>query len=55
MDPSDNLKAAEDFLLVVLHAHVVGATKNILSKQKLESVTDLAGKTTEQYIKTQLP
>ena len=34
---------------------MVGAAKNILSKQKLESVIDLTGNTIEQHINTQLP
>jgi len=54
-DPSDNSKTAEDFLLVVLHAHVVGVTKSILSKDRIECVGDLAGKVIEQYIHIQLP
>jgi len=29
-DPGENMKAAEDFLLVVLHSHVVAAAKTIL-------------------------
>jgi len=29
-DPGENMKAAEDFLLVVLHGHVVAAAKTIL-------------------------
>ena len=30
-DPSDNMKAAEDFLFVVLHAHITTASKAILN------------------------
>jgi len=31
--PNDNMKAAEDFLLVVLHAHIVAAAENIFKEQ----------------------
>lgn len=31
MDPADNMKGAEDILLVVLHSHVVAAANVILS------------------------
>jgi len=32
-DPGDNMKAAEDFLLVVLHSHVTAAAKTITYQQ----------------------
>ena len=31
LDPGDNMKASEDFLQVVLHAHIVAAAKTIHS------------------------
>ena len=34
LDPGDNLKAAEDFLLIVLHCHVVAAAKVVLSNKE---------------------
>ena len=33
MDPADNMKGAEDFLLVVLHSHIVAAANIILSDE----------------------
>jgi len=36
------MKACEDFLLIVLHAHVVSAAKRLLSLKQYSSVTDLA-------------
>ena len=39
-DPGDNMKAAEDFLLVVLHAHIVAAAKVILSQRNTTNVAD---------------
>jgi len=37
-DPGDNMKAAEDFLLVVLHSHVIAAAKTILSSTPTSDV-----------------
>ena len=44
IDPAKNLKAFEDFLLIILHAHVIAAAKSILSSPAMcyESVEDLA-------------
>ena len=36
------MNAAEDFMLLVLHTHVVAAPKAILNLQPLESVEELA-------------
>ena len=37
MDPQTNMKAAEDFLLLLLHAHTVAAAKELLSYQLTEA------------------
>ena len=41
-NPSDNMKATEDFLLVVVHAHIAAASEAILCRQRIESVSQLA-------------
>ncbi|SMN01269.1 hypothetical protein SPONN_2354 [uncultured Candidatus Thioglobus sp.] len=41
-DPQDDMKAAEDFLLVVLHAHAICAAKAISSIVDVHSVMDLS-------------
>ena len=42
-DPEKNMKAAEDFLLLLLHAHVVAAAKTIfVFESGLESVAEVA-------------
>lgn len=40
--PDKNMKAAEDFLLLLLHAHVVAAAKKILEFEGFESVAEVA-------------
>ena len=37
IDPQTNMKAAEDFLLLLLHAHTVAAAKELLSYQLTEA------------------
>ena len=54
-DPGDNMKAAEDFLLVVLHAHIVAAAKVILSQQNTTDVAVLSKQIVEQYISIEVP
>lgn len=49
-DPSDNMKAAEDFLLVVLHAHITAASEAILKRQRIESVSQLADSVAASFI-----
>ena len=41
-DPEDGVKAAEDFLLLVLHAHIVAAARLLLSLNPTDSVAYLA-------------
>ena len=49
------MKAAEDFLLVVLHAHIVAAAKVILSQQNTTDVAVLSKQIVEQYISIEVP
>ncbi len=53
IDPSDNMKAAEDFLLVVLHAHITAASQAILSYTNIESVSALADSIVASYVRLQ--
>ena len=55
IDPGDNLKAAEDFFLVVLHAHIVAAAKVILSQKNTTDVAAISKQTVEQYITIDVP
>ena len=55
VDPGDNMKGAEDFLLVVLHGHIISAAKNILSDSDMPSVTTLAEKIIEKFIHITTP
>lgn len=41
-DPSKNMNASEDFLLLLLHTHVVASAEAILSYIPLDSVSDLS-------------
>lgn len=40
--PDKNMKAAEDFLLVTVHAHIVAAAYEVLSKNPIVSVFQLS-------------
>ena len=48
-DPSKNMKACEDFMLIVLHSHTVAASKHILSTMQFEKVQDLAKEIVVRY------
>ena len=54
-DPGDNMKGAEDFLLVVLHSHIISAAKKILSDFDIQSVTNLAKKIVESFFRITTP
>ena len=54
-DPGDNLKGAEDFLLVVLHSHIISAAKNILSNSDVQSVTTLVEKIIKNFVRITIP
>ena len=41
-DPADNMKAAEDFLLLVLHAHIMEAVQTIVSCSNISSLSALS-------------
>ena len=55
LDPQTNMKAAEDFLLLVLHAHTVAAGETISSYVLVTSVSDLARRILNNYIYLPLP
>ena len=50
LDPQTNMNAAEDFLLLVLHAHIVAAGETISSYVSVISVSDLARRILNNYI-----
>ena len=50
-DPKDNLNACEDFLGVVLEAHIVAAAKTILLSTQYGSVSDLAASVVNNYLR----
>ena len=41
-DPADNIKAVDDFLLVVMHAHIIAACEAVLKERSINSVSELA-------------
>ena len=49
LDPEVNMKGCEDFLTIVLHAHIASAAKKLLAKQKYDNVMDLAQAILENY------
>ena len=49
IDPAHNMKATEDFLRVVLFAHIVAASKTVLSSDKL-SITTIAEKVVDEFV-----
>ena len=53
-DPADNMKAAEDFLLVVLRAHIMAASETILSCANIDSISALADSILASYVNLQL-
>ena len=55
LDPSDNIKAAEDFLLVVLHSHIVAAAKAVLDESEAIDVLSLSKTIVANYITITLP
>ena len=48
--PEKNVKAVEDFLALVLHAHVIAAAKAIQLQEDVTSITNLATSIVEKYI-----
>ena len=49
-DPTTNMNAAEDFLLLLLHAHTVAAANAILSYNPTDSATELASYIVVNYV-----
>jgi len=54
-NPGDNVKAAEDLLLVVLHGHVIAAANAILSGAKANDVMELSKSIVEHFVHFNLP
>lgn len=54
-DPADNMKASEDFLLVVLHGHVVAAAKAILTEFATTDVLSLSKAIVDRFVKITVP
>ena len=50
-DPSDNVKAAEDFLLLLVHAHVLAAARCLYSLNNTTSVAYLAKSVVATYLR----
>ena len=50
-----NVKATEDFLTVILHAYIITAAKNILSKKTIKSVAELSKEIVETYLNIIIP
>ena len=48
--PEKNMNAAEDFLLLLLHTHVVAAAKAMQSVHPTKTVVDLAGLVVDSYV-----
>ena len=55
IDPGDNMKAAENFLLVVLHSHVIAAADAILSGAQATNVETLAKSIVDRYVCITVP
>ena len=50
LHPEDNMKGCEDFLMVILHAHVNAAAEKLLSEKCYDKVEDLAKAIIHNYI-----
>ena len=56
LDPGDNLKAAEDFLLTVLHSHMVAAAKVVLSNKEHPVDLELVSRSiVQKFVNIKLP
>ena len=49
-DPGDNMKGTEDFLLMVLHAHVIAAAKVVLASMQVATPGELAKSIVERFV-----
>jgi len=54
-EPDTNLKVAEDFFLVVLHAHIVAAAEAVLALRSIASVEELAKKVVNTFLNITIP
>jgi len=54
-EPDTNLKAAEDFLLVVLYAHIVAAAEAVMSQNNIASVGELANEVVKKFLNITIP
>ena len=54
-DPGDNMKASDDFLLVVLHGYVIAAAKTLLSGETAKDVSSLAKNIVDSYVRIDIP
>ena len=49
-DPFENVKAAEDFMLLILHTHIVAAGRHILSIKPTDSLPALAESVVDTFL-----
>ena len=50
MHPEKNVKASEDYLTLMLHAHVISAAKVLLSNREFNNISDLALAIVDKYV-----
>lgn len=56
LDPSDNMKGAEDFLLVSLFSHIIAAAKTILATNShIDCGSVLADEVLEKFLRVIIP
>ena len=55
LDPGDNMKAAEDFLLIVLHSQVIAAAEAVLFGAQATDVNLLAKSIVDRYVCITIP
>ena len=54
LDPGDNMKAAEDFLEIVLHGHIVAAAESLYTTSD-GSLSDLSQAIVDKFVQIVLP
>ena len=54
LDPGDNMKAAEDFLEIVLHGHIVAAAESLYATSD-GSLSDLSQAIVDKFVQIVLP
>ena len=50
LDPEVNMKGCEDFMMIILHAHVNAAAEKLLSQQSYQNVEDLAKAMLQNFV-----